>query len=370
MRIILCCLGLLFAAPALANSVEDGLCHARPQPVATMEKSEKLCRAFVRALGRLPGETMKEVQVMLSPESLALMGTMTTAWLGTQGIPVLGQAVDAALLTLGVVMAAAQTAAVKDSLWNYVRHATGASDEEGLDTAATHLARAVAVVGVSVVTFLLMKKVPGKAQKRPEPPREPPSFPLLEPVPVGAPAGSSAGVIPGVVPGTGVAPALAASGARSADGRVPTERTKPKRVDLQAFKAWLGKLKRRSARRGPEAFEYQRKHAGPEEVQVSGGGEEVWADGARPQSARLVEVKHVGDAGSSPFIPGSKCDEGVRLVIQKGVTHEFARYAAVINDPNTPVVALEVIVNDARAVPFFESLLMRFGIPGEVLVRP
>jgi hypothetical protein len=84
----------------------------------------------------------------------------------------------------------------------------------------------------------------------------------------------------------------------------------------------------------------------------------------------LVEVKHVGDAGNSPFIPGSKCDENVRLLIQKGVTREFERYAAVIKDPNTPVMALEVIINDARAVPFFESLLTSLGIPGEVLVRP
>lgn len=369
MRIILCCLGLLFAAPALANSVEDGLCHAPPQPVATMEKSEKLCRAFVRALGQLPGETMKEVQVMLSPESLALMGTMTTAWLGTQGIPVLGQAVDAALLTLGIVMAAAQTAAVKDSLWNYVRHATAASDEAGLDTAATHLARAVAIVGVSVVTFLLMKKMPGKVQKRPGP-RESPSLPLPEPVPVGSPAGSAAGVIPGVVPGTGVAPALAASGTRSASGRVPTERTKPKRVDLQAFKEWIGKTNRRPARENSEAYKYQRKHAGPEEMQVAGGGEEVWADGARLEKARLLEVKHVGDPERSPFIAGSKCGETARAMILDTLMDEFARYAAVIKDPDTPATGLEVIVNDGRAVPLFEALLKKFGIPGEVVVHP
>ena len=369
MRVILCCLGLLFASPALANPVEEGLCHARPQSVEAMEKSEKLCRAFVRALGKLPGETMKEVRVMLTPESLALLGTMTTAWLGTQGVPVLGQTVDAALLTLGVAMAAAQTAAVKDSLWNYVQYATSASDEAGLDTAATHLARAVAVVGVSVVTFLLMKKVPGQVRNRPGP-REPPSLPLPEPVGVGAPAGSSAGVLPGVVPGTGVAPALAASGTRSAGGPEPTtEGMKPKKVDLEAFKEWLGKVTRRPARDNSEAYKYQCKHAGPEELHVSGGGEEVWADGARMESARLVEVKHVGDAERSPFIPGSKCGETARTMILDALMDEFARYAAVIKDPDTPVMGLEVIVNDGRAVPFFEALLRKFGIPGEVVVR-
>ncbi|WNG50132.1 hypothetical protein F0U60_42920 [Archangium minus] len=336
-----------------------------------MEKSEKLCRSFVRALGRLPGETMKEVQVMLSPESLALMGTMTTAWLGTQGIPVLGQAVDAALLTLGVVMAAAQTAAVKDSLWHYVEYATGARDEAGLDTAATHLARAVAVVGVSVVTFLLVKKLPGKVQKRPGP-REPPSLPLPKPVlvAVGEPAGNSAGVIPGVVPETGRVPALAASGARTAGGVVPTKGMKPKKFDLKAFKEWLGKANWRPAREDSAAYKYQRKHAGPEEIHVSGGGEEVWADGARLEKARLLEVKHVGDAEKSPFIAGSRCGETARTMILDALMDEFARYAAVIKDPDTPVMGLEVIVNDGRAVPLFEALLTKFGIPGEVIVRP
>lgn len=165
--------------------------------------------------------------------------------------------------------------------------------------------------------------------------------------------GNAVGVKPGVLPGTGVAPSLAVSGGRSADERVHPEPAKPKKVDLKAFKAWLEKVKRRPAREDSEAFRYQRKHAGPEEVQVSGGGQQVWADGARPDSARVVEVKHVGDSAKSPFIPGSKCDEGVRLAIQTGVIAEFERYAAVIKDPNNPIVALEVIVNDGAAVPFF-----------------
>ncbi|HEY0093920.1 MAG TPA: restriction endonuclease fold toxin-2 domain-containing protein [Archangium sp.] len=308
---------------------------------------------------------------MVSPESLTLLGTMTAAWIGSQGIPVVGQTVDAALLTLGIAMAAAQTAAVKDALWNYVKYASEARDEAGLDTAATHLARAVATVGVSVVTFILMKKVAGKAQKQPGPP-EPPFVlqPELVPVASGGRVGTSVGVTSGVVPGTGVAPSLAIAGGRLEGEQVIPEHPKPKKVDLKGFKAWLKKVKRRPARDDSEAFRYQRKHAGPEELQASGGGEQVWADGARTDSAKVVEVKHVGNADRSPFIPGSKCDEGVRLVIQKGVTDEFGRYAAVIKDPNNPIVALEVIVNDERTVPFFQSLLMQFGIPGEVLVRP
>jgi hypothetical protein len=132
----------------------------------------------------------------------------------------------------------------------------------------------------------------------------------------------------------------------------------------------MKKLKRRPVPGNREAYQYQRKHAGPEEVLASGGETQVWADGVRMDSARLVEVKHIGAADSSPFVPGSKCDDYVRTMIQEEVAEEFSRYAAIIKDPRTPAVALEVVLNESRAVPFFEALLQRFGIPGKVLVRP
>ena len=96
----------------------------------------------------------------------------------------------------------------------------------------------------------------------------------------------------------------------------------------------------------------------------------MWADGARPEAARLLEVKHVGQPDKSPFIADSQCEEWLRLKIERDITGEFRRYAAVINDPSTPATSLEVIVNDARAVPYFEKLFRKFGIPGEVVVRP
>jgi hypothetical protein len=57
-------------------------------------------------------------------------------------------------------------------------------------------------------------------------------------------------------------------------------------------------------------------------------------------------------------------------MIQEEVAEEFSRYAVIINDPYSPVVALEVVLNESRAAPFFRALMQRFGIPGEVLVRP
>lgn len=39
-----------------------------------------------------------------------------------------------------------------------------------------------------------------------------------------------------------------------------------------------------------------------------------------------------------------------------------------MNDPNTSVVELQVIVNIEEAVPFFEALLNKYNIPGQVVI--
>jgi hypothetical protein len=117
-------------------------------------------------------------------------------------------------------------------------------------------------------------------------------------------------------------------------------------------------------------MKYQVAHAGEQEVLVRGGGEEVWAEGARMDDAHLLEVKHVEKPDSSPFIAGSKCEEPIRSMIREKERIQLKRYAAVIQDPGTPAVGLEIIVNDARAAPFFELLMHELGIPGRVIVLP
>jgi hypothetical protein len=362
-RLLICCLGIMLTTPALANSIEEGLCHARPQLVAQMSGPEKLCRSFVRALGKLPVEATREVQALLTPESLAAMGTLTAAWLGAQGVPVVGQIVDAAILSLGVIALTAQAGVIADALWAYANRASGARSDADLDAAATHLARAMATAGVTVVTIILTKKIAGKAGPKPL---------ELEPLPatrsIRAPHTSTTAVSASET--AAEVPALAASGVRSSAGSTQQETATPKEIDLEAFKAWLAQARRRPTRESPEPYAYQRKHAGPEEFLVTGGGKQIWADGARPSSARLVEVKHIEAPEKSPFIPGSKCNERIRLLVQEDVIEEFRRYAAVINDPATPTVGLEVVVNDSRAVPFFQALLRQFNLSGEVLVRP
>ncbi|QRK12622.1 hypothetical protein JQX13_22880 [Archangium violaceum] len=81
------CLGLLLAFSASANSLQ-------------------LCRSFSRALAALPATMTDDAKALLTPANLAFMGTPTAAWIGSRGIPIVGEAVDVALLALGVTLQA------------------------------------------------------------------------------------------------------------------------------------------------------------------------------------------------------------------------------------------------------------------------
>jgi len=363
MRIILLCFGLFLAAPVWANSldeIEETACRTSSLHVARMADSEKLCRSFVRALAGLPEATAEQAQAMLTPENLALMAATTTLWMGSQAVPIVGQAVDAALVTLGVVLLAAQAGEVAHAIWSYVNLALKARSESELDTAASHLSQALVTVGLNVVALVLMKKA---AVEKP-PPRAPMRFATNE----GALLHSTAAPTPTTAPtNVAMAGAKRGSGGRSVARFGTTQLAKA--LDLKAFAAWARRAPKQPVKENSKALRFQTKHAGPDELLVSGGGEQVWADGASLANARLREVKHVDSPDKSPYVPGSSCDEEIRALIRGQLFDQFRRYAAVIRDEATPAVGLEVITNEARAVPFFELLMREVGLVGDVIVK-
>ena len=240
LRAILFLLSLWLAAPAFANPLEGMLCETTPVAVTRMESSEKLCRSFALALAGVPGTMSEEVRAMLTPESLAAMMTLSAAWLGSQGVPVVGQAVDGALVVLGVVLLAAQSAELSQALWTYVNLATAARSRAELEAAAAHLSRAIALVGVNVVAFILTKKTAG-------------SFKPGPPAPGLAPALASGGrVVSTASPSAGVSttslPAFAAMGARPEVHRELPGTGARKEPDPESFEAWIRQAPRARSR--------------------------------------------------------------------------------------------------------------------------
>lgn len=375
LRILLFCITLGLASPALANSLPDALCGTASGSVAQMAASEKLCRSFALGLAEVPNATLHEAQALLTPENLAAMSTLTGIWLASQGVPVVGEVVDAALATLGIILLAAQVAELSNDLWQYASLATTARSLDELKAASVHLARAIALVGINIVTFILTTKVSSRAGSQP-PPREPSLQLATQPGPLrvelsGRNGGSSihpdAVAVHQAKPPTAV-PAAAKGAVASPTSNVLTVNALVKRINPTAFKRWLAEASRRPATGEDLSKKFQRAHAGEEELLVQGGGARIWADGASHPDAHLRETKHIKDAATSPFIDGSKCPEPIRAKIRKEVSDEFERYAAILKDPETPAAGLEVITNNAEAASYFASLMRQFDIPGRVRV--
>lgn len=133
---------------------------------------------------------------------------------------------------------------------------------------------------------------------------------------------------------------------------------------------WIRDFPKRPTPTYSQCYQFQIKHCGTEEIRVRDGGEEIWADGINFQTGQLLEAKYIENPANSPYISNSNIPPFIRTKVVNEVENEFRRYAAVINDPTTPVVELLVIVNIEEAVPFFEALLLQFQLPGSVVVMP
>ena len=52
------------------------------------------------------------------------------------------------------------------------------------------------------------------------------------------------------------------------------------------------------------------------------------------------------------------------------IDNEFRRMAAIIADSKNPLQSVRVVVNDKNAKPFFDTMLKKYNIQGEVVIRP
>ena len=154
---------------------------------------------------------------------------------------------------------------------------------------------------------------------------------------------------------------------RSFDDIVPVQLTPDELTESQQY---FDELPRKETPNRTAADAYEREHTGNYNYTLSGSGENIVADGYRVNDAGALEAKHVGNPARSPFIEDSSIHEPVRETIRAEQDDEFRRYGQVVDDPSNPVRHVEVITNDPRAVPYFERLMAKYDVPGQVIIKP
>jgi hypothetical protein len=138
--------------------------------------------------------------------------------------------------------------------------------------------------------------------------------------------------------------------------------------NLAKVDEFVKKLPRSSTPTATAANQYEIKHTGPYNHTVSGGGADFDIDGYR--GSTILEAKHVGNAASSPYVPGSSCPQAVRDRIVNGVRSELARARTIPASGDTPFKNIEIITNSPQAKEFFEGLLKEMRVPGNVRIDP
>jgi hypothetical protein len=141
------------------------------------------------------------------------------------------------------------------------------------------------------------------------------------------------------------------------------------REEQLAAHDWMESLPQRDTPTGRPSGRYEVEMTGPHNYEMSAGDVKINADGFRTFDATALEAKHVGSQTRSPFVPGSEAPDFVRNAARVEIEKELQRYKVIVDSTATPVRGLEIVTNDARAVPYFRELLDKYDMVGRVVVR-
>jgi hypothetical protein len=139
---------------------------SRPPALNTDVHSWPLQRVAVEVLRRtgrhLPKELKRQWYALVSRESLAKMAA-TIAIAAAAHLVGVGEIVDVALIGVGIIIAGRAAFEGGKELGRFLNSLVGAAVPRDLDTAAGHLARAIVLLGITVVMTWLTKRAARKA---------------------------------------------------------------------------------------------------------------------------------------------------------------------------------------------------------------
>ena len=121
----------------------------------------KFAEAFRRTAPKLSGSMRHEFEALLSPTSLEIMAGSLVVWAGSHAFGV-GEVVDIVLLSGGVFFLGMAAFDVAGELGDFLVVTSTAAVTDDLDEAASHLARAIAIMGVAAFIALLAQVARGR----------------------------------------------------------------------------------------------------------------------------------------------------------------------------------------------------------------
>jgi hypothetical protein len=127
---------------------------------------ERIIEAVRCAGPHLPPALRAELEALLTPEAIALLCTLTSAWAIAHFFGA-GQAADAILLVTGSVLCGASALQVARELQRFAAGVGSARTHADLEQAGRHLARALVLAGITGLTALLFRSRPRSTFREP-----------------------------------------------------------------------------------------------------------------------------------------------------------------------------------------------------------
>lgn len=140
--------------------------------VVRMSSEAKIEAAMRRSLPRLGPDARAQVEAMLSPESLAIIGGTVIVWAGSHFFGV-GEVADVILLVVGFTLLGTSAYDGARELIAFAQTALGATNDAAVDEAAEHFSRAVVILGITTISAILLRKSASGVVKRGAPRMEP-----------------------------------------------------------------------------------------------------------------------------------------------------------------------------------------------------
>ncbi len=145
--------------------------------VASMPFENKLEEVFKRTLPKLGPEARGALAAIMTPEALKTIAVVLSAWVLSHAFGV-GEAIDIILAVVGIVAIGLSIFAGLEHIYEFASRTHKASSAQELDAAAEHLAKAIAILGITAVLAVLFRGRPatgsgGKINVGAPPPRMP-----------------------------------------------------------------------------------------------------------------------------------------------------------------------------------------------------
>ena len=127
--------------------------------------ADRFTEALRLTAPKLPASMRGEFEALLTPGSLGIMAGALVIWAGAHAFGV-GEAADVVMLVGGVIFLGAAAFDAAGELADFLVVASTAKTQQDLDEAASHLAKAIAIIGVVAFFALLARFAKGRGRAK------------------------------------------------------------------------------------------------------------------------------------------------------------------------------------------------------------